>query len=136
MQLSLALSALLTLFTGVSLAIPSPTRNVVNLSKRDISDGASGAAYTGRLYEPEQGITLNIGQHLNVAYDTSFPSASSSPSSSIQSLTAEPHYPSSTIGVDFGLQGPGPISVNSNNFFPYGIVEARFPPHAPHFVLR
>jgi hypothetical protein len=71
MQLSLALSALLTLFTGVSLAIPSPTRNVVNLSKRDISDGASGAAYTGRLYEPEQGITLNIGQHLNVAYDTS-----------------------------------------------------------------
>lgn len=70
MQLSLVLSALSAL-AGVSLAAPSSSRNLVNFAKRDVSDGASGAAYTGRLYGPDAGSTVAVGGNLTFSYDAS-----------------------------------------------------------------
>jgi hypothetical protein len=67
---SMKLSLIVSTFTALAgLSAAAPSRNIVNLSKRDVSDGAAGAAYQGRLYYPEQESTVKIGENLTFAYD-------------------------------------------------------------------
>ncbi|GAA5972338.1 hypothetical protein JCM11641_002415 [Rhodosporidiobolus odoratus] len=104
MKFSLSIVAL-TAFATLSFGAPTV--------KRDSSDAApsTGAAFIGKLVAPASGSSVPLGGNITFSYDAT------------SNESATPHFPASIIGVNVGLQGPGPIIQNPNDFQPTGILE-------------
>ncbi|GAA5916805.1 hypothetical protein JCM6882_004174 [Rhodosporidiobolus microsporus] len=100
-----SIAAAVTSFAALAAARPA-----VRLSKRADETGYTGAAYTGTLVTPSVGDSFPLGQNITFSYDSTPRGA------------GEPHFGSSTVDVNIGLQGPSPIVV-ANDFQPWGILE-------------
>ncbi|GAA6036638.1 hypothetical protein JCM8097_001265 [Rhodosporidiobolus ruineniae] len=121
-QITMVSFLLVTLATAALAAVASASP--VQIQRRsprddgtltpDLVHGFSGAAFTGTLYYPIYKDAIYIGENFTVNYQTTPVGA------------GEPHFPSSTVTVDFGLQGPWPMEARNNSWEPLGIRELAY----------